>query len=106
MEEWKVISFAPKYEVSNKGRIRNRNTKYVLKPYLGGSHKNPQIFLCCGLWGKEQHTIAQIVFNHWCLRDGERPTYYGNNGYKVKNNRIGYRDGNKTNLKPSNLYRY
>ena len=45
MEEWKVITFAPKYEVSNKGRIRNRNT-------------------------------------------------------------IGYRDGDRTNLKPSNLYRY
>lgn len=106
MENWKVITFANKYEVSNKGRIRNRTTRKVLKPYIGGSHKNPQIFLCCGVFGREQHTISQIVFNHFCLRDGERPTYYGSNGYNVKNNRIGHFDGNKLNNNSNNLYRY
>lgn len=32
MEKWKQITFAPKYEVSNMGRIRNIRTKKVLKP--------------------------------------------------------------------------
>lgn len=107
MEEWKVIEFATNYEVSNHGRIRNRRTKYVLKPITKSSHKQPQIFLqSSSIWGKAQHTISQIVYNHWCRRDGERPSYYESNGYMVKGNRIGHRDGNIMNNHPNNLYRY
>lgn len=107
MEKWKQITFAPKYEVSNMGRIRNIRTKKVLKPRAPRlCHGQLTIFLCCGIWGKEQHTISQIVYNHWCLREGEKPTYYGYNGYKVKNNRIGHYDGDETNNRMENLYRY
>lgn len=106
MENWKVITFAPKYEVSNMGRIRNRKTQKVLKPYYGGSHKQAQIFLCCGIFGREQHTISQIVYNHFCLKEGEKPSYYGHNGYKVKNNRIGHYNGNERDNRAGNLYRY
>ena len=108
MEKWKQITFAPKYEVSNMGRIRNRESGYVLKPISPNktSHKQLQICLRCGIWGKEQHTISQIVYNHWCLKDGENPTYYEHNEYKVKNNRIGHYDGNVANNKMKNLYRY
>ena len=31
MERWKTIEIAPKYEVSNKGLIRNKDTKLTLK---------------------------------------------------------------------------
>ena len=106
MEEWKVITFAPKYEGSNKGRIRNRNTLKIIKPYVTKTFPTPRVTLRCGVYGKETHTISQIIYNHWCRREGERESYYQYNGFMVKNNRIGYRDGDKTNLKPSNLYRY
>lgn len=32
MEEWRMISGFPKYEVSNKGRIRNAKTGRIMKP--------------------------------------------------------------------------
>ena len=106
MEEWKVITFAPKYEVSNKGNIRNRTTHKVLKPRAPRkTHKQLTIFLQCGIWGKEQHTISQIVYNHWCLQDGETPTEC-RYSFKVKGNRIGHLDGDITNNSVDNLYRY
>jgi hypothetical protein len=107
MEKWKQIIFAPKYEVSNYGHIRNRKTKRVLKPREPRlSHWQLTIFLRCGIWGKEQHTISQIVYNHWCLKENEKTSYYANNGYMVKNNRIGHLDGDIRNNRADNLYRY
>lgn len=107
MEQWRDISFAPKYEVSNHGRIRNKKTKHILTPRAPRqNHKQLTIFLCCGVWGKEQHTISQIVYNTWCLREGENQTYYGANGFNVRNNRIGHYDGDITNNRADNLYRY
>lgn len=35
-EIWKDIKDFPNYEVSNRGRVRNKSTKYVLRPGLGG----------------------------------------------------------------------
>ena len=107
MENWKQITFAPKYEVSNYGNIRNVKTKKVLKPRKPRlTHNQLTIFLQCGMWGKEQHTISQIVYNHWCLKDDEKPTYYQYNGFKVGGNRIGHKDGDIYNNKADNLYRY
>jgi hypothetical protein len=106
MEQWKEITFAPKYEVSNYGRIRNIKTKHVLTPRAPRpNHKQLTIFLCRGQ-DREQHTISQIVYNHWCLEDGEKPSYYESNERKVKNNRIGHYDGDITNNRADNLYRY
>lgn len=107
MEEWKVIKFAPNYEVSNEGRIRNKTTKKVLRPRQPRlNHRQLTIFLRCGRFGRAQHTISQIVYNHWCRQEGEEPSYYGYNRYMVKGNRIGHRDGNVYNNKADNLYRY
>ena len=117
MEEWKQITFAPKYEVSNMGRIRNIRTKRVLA-YCNGkdkSHNQYTVFLVCNsicgsvqhiVSQREQHTVSQIVYNHWCLKDGERPSYYSKNYYKVGGNRIGHKDGNKANNRADNLFRY
>ena len=107
MEKWKQITFAPKYEVSNYGNIRNAKTKKVLKPRAPRlCHGQLTIFLYRSIWFHEQYTISQIVYNHWCLKEGEKPTYYNNNGFKVKNNRIGHYDGDITNNRMENLYRY
>ena len=105
-EVWKIIEFAPKYEVSNKGRVRNRSTLKIIKPYASKLRPNPRVTLRCGVYDKETHTLSQIVYNHWCLKEGEEMSYYQYNGFMVKGNRIGYRDGNRMNCNPSNLYRY
>lgn len=106
MEQWKVISFNERYEVSNYGRIRNRKTKRVLKPVKSKSHKQMQIYLFVGWYTHHQFTISQIVYNHWGLKEGEKPTYFWSNDCKVKNNRIGHYDGNIENNNVNNLYRY
>lgn len=108
-ETWKQITFAHNYEVSNFGRIRNIKTKKVLKPIdrIHSKTKNQlTIGLFSGLYRKEQHTISQIVFNHFCLAPSEAQTYYNVNGFKVKNNRIGHYDGNVYNNAAYNLFRY
>jgi len=89
------------------GRIRNIRTKKVLKPRAPRlCHGQLTIFLYRSIWFHEQYTISQIVYNHWCLKEGEKPTYFWVNGFKVKNNRIGHYDGDVTNNRMENLYRY
>ena len=110
MENWKQITFAPKYEVSNYGNIRNAKTKKLLTPRAPRpTNKQLSVFLyreCSYYRFRDQRNISQIVYNHWCLKDGETPTYYDVNGFKVKNNRIGHKDGDIYNNRADNLYRY
>lgn len=99
MEIWRSIHVAQRYEVSNKGRIRNKESKYILKTKPTPSHRHPQVFLCDGLWGKMQLTVSHLVYNAFndekvhftCGRKGER---------------IGHMDGNILNNCVENLYRY
>jgi len=110
MEEWKEITFAPTYEVSNYGNIRNAKTKRLLTPRAPRPTNNQlSVFLyreCSYYRFRDQRNISQIVYNHWCLKEGEKPTYYDINDYKVKGNRIGHYDGDVTNNRMENLYRY
>lgn len=106
MEEWKLLTWNQRYETSNYGRIRNSRTHKVLKPYITKTRKHPRVTLRGGVFGKETYTISQIIYNEWCLRDGETPSYYQSNGFMVKGNRIAHRDGDVTNLRATNLYRY
>jgi len=99
MEEWKVITFAPKYEVSNMGRIRNVKTKRILSTNPTKSHRHPQVFLRCGLFGKTQLTVSHIVYDHFC---GNANEPYTTASFTAK---IGHRDGNILNNKSTNLYR-
>lgn len=101
MEEWKVITFNPNYEVSNKGRIRNRKSGHILSTKPTKSHKHPQVFLHgnCGWFDKVQFTVSHIVYDHFCKHyDFETTTgkYY---------TRICHHDGNILNNEASNLYR-
>jgi len=101
MEEWKVISFNENYEVSNKGRIRNRKNGYILSTKPTKSHKHPQVFLHDGrmMFDKMQFTVSHIVYDHF-VKDKEFANTCGN-PYA----RIGHYDGNILNNEASNLFR-
>ena len=107
-EKWKTITFATRYEVSNLGRVRNKNTKKVLSIQGKNRNRYPTVFLVVdrSIFEHEQYSVSQLVYNHWCISEGERPSYYQQNGYKVKGNRIGHKDGDIYNNIAMNLYRY
>ena len=99
MENWKVISFNENYEVSDKGRIRNRKTGHILSTKPTKSHKHPQVFLHGSMiFTKMQFTVSHIVYDHFVKGDDE-PTTTGN--WKA---RIGHFDGNILNNEASNLF--
>lgn len=105
MEVWKNITYAPKYDVSNLGRIRNTITKRIKSAKRTPSHRHPQVHLYTRI-GKIQLTLSRIVFDHFCADNGERITRKTPYANKVKHNRIGHIDGNINNNKENNLYRY
>ena len=100
MEEWKVISFNENYEVSNKGRIRNRRNGHILSTKPTKSHKHPQVFLHGHMmFDKMQFTVSHIVYDHF-IKDEEFANTC-DNSYA----RIGHYDGNILNNEASNLFR-
>lgn len=50
MERWRIIEEFPGYEISNHGRVRNRDTGHVMSPYL-----NPNGYLTIKLWSDGKH---------------------------------------------------
>lgn len=100
MEEiWKDIDWTTCYEVSNKGRVRNKFTKHILKSKPTPSHRHPQVRLSCGLWSEMQLTLSHLVYN--AFNDNKVFYLYGHKG-----ERIGHKDGNILNNNIENLYRY
>lgn len=59
MEEWKTLTNYYNYEISNLGKVRNKNTKRILKPYC----KDGDLYISLSLNGKI-HTfkVHQLVF--------------------------------------------
>lgn len=53
-EEWETTQYK-NYEVSNKGTVRNKTTKVILKPY-----KNKQGYLQVGLMDNKKHYVRRI----------------------------------------------
>ena len=53
-EEWKTTQYK-NYEVSNKGRVRNKTTKVILKPC-----KNKQGYLQVGLMDNKKHYVRRV----------------------------------------------
>src|SRR4029077_12105329 len=49
-EEWRMVLIAPKYEVSNYGRIRNKKTGYLMKrhPASAGGYPRVSLFTVAG----------------------------------------------------------
>ena len=100
MEEiWKGIEWSTCYEVSNKGRVRNKFTKHIIKSKPTPSHRHPQVCLSCGLWSKMRLTLSHLVYN--AFNDNKVFYLYGHKG-----ERIGHKDGNILNNNIENLYRY
>lgn len=105
MEEiWRTIDWRPLYEVSNLGRVRNRKTKRIISTKRTKSHRHPQVYLynnfwCMGGTYKEQFTVSHIVYNAF-----SKDKVHFVDG-KV-GQRIGHKDGDITNNRIDNLYRY
>ena len=101
MEKWKVIDWRPLYEVSNIGRVRNIKTKRILKTSPTKSHKHPQVWLYSTYWQTtEQFTLSHIVYN--AFNENDKVNFI-NGGV---GERIGHLDGDITNNKIENLYKY
>ena len=87
LEEWHAISFAPGYEVSSAGRVRNARTGHILKPWYAGAG-----YLYVNLWSSRIkigiHRLVAFAFL------GGPPT---------PRHEVAHNDGNPENNAVSNL---
>lgn len=89
-EEWKPVKDYPNYLVSSVGRVMNKNTKRLLKPYADNSGG----YLCVNLWKNNKGKIYRIhVLVYTAFYDD-----YELNGYVIN-----HKDGIKTNNNKDNL---
>lgn len=83
------VKFAPKYEVSMCGTVRNATTKYVL-----GQHQTPTseyLYVSVRVDGeKRHHSVHRMVASAWLPNHDDLP-------------QINHKDGNKHNNHASNL---
>ena len=84
MEQWKILWWNTRYEVSNLGRVRNRKSGKILATNPTKSHKKPQV------WLYTDYKLVYFTFNGVSSRS------------EVK--RVKHRDGNVMNCKLDNLY--
>ena len=61
METWKPVIDYPKYEVSNKGRVRNKSTGYILEPLL-----NKDNYLYVDVYDKPQKPVYKRIHRLVC----------------------------------------
>ena len=83
VERFRVVRSQPMYEVSNKGKIRNRRSNRILKTSLNQGY--PNISLC----GKT-YLIHRLVAKEWCPNPENKPC-------------VDHIDGNPRNNNISNL---
>ena len=84
-ELWRTISVHERYEVSNLGRVRNRETERVLKPDLGGPYLRVK-------FGRSlRESVHVLVCTAW---HGQRP----------QGMHCLHRNDNKRDNRPENLY--
>ena len=82
-ENWQIIPLYPKYQASEFGEIRNKDTKYILKPYLTnrGYHT-------VGFWvdGKKKRlSVHRLVAMTYLPNLEELPEVNHINGVKTDN---------------------
>lgn len=89
-EIWKEIPIAPKYEVSNLGRVRNKSTLHVLKQGLI-NNTYPRVNLCT-VMGEMPVLVARQVLIAFTPHLEDLTAF------------VGYRDDNPQNTNLKNLY--
>ena len=94
MEQWKILWWNTRYEVSSLGRVRNRKSGKILTTNPTKSHKKPQVWLWSDYFNTTlQYTLDKIVYFSFCGTEGVS-----------SNARISHYDGNVMNCKLNNLY--
>lgn len=63
MENWKTIEFAPNYEVSDMGRVRNKVTKRIIKPFTDKEQKYDRVELHGEK--KRKYRVSRLVALHF-----------------------------------------
>lgn len=87
LEEWKTITEANNYEVSNLGNVRNKITHLILKGRLSKSGYY-QVSLKINSTNKfSNRYIHRLVAQHWLINNDNKPEVNHKNGNKL-NNRI------------------
>ena len=62
MELWRMVEGHPSYSVSNKGRIRNNKTGYILKPYVTGYKNNQYLTVDIKKRTTRVHRLVALAF--------------------------------------------
>ena len=62
MEEWSKIKRYPNYEISNEGRVRNKNTGHVLSPRTSNGYHTVNLFNGYGASVKYVHRLVADAF--------------------------------------------
>ncbi len=77
---WKTMY--EKYEISDCGEVRNKNTKRVLKTYINGGYK----IVCLRLNGKDkQYRVHRLVAEAFIPNSKNKPQVNHKNGIKTDN---------------------
>jgi len=61
-ETWKQIEGFSNYEVSDHGRIRNKTTNKMLKPYDSGGRMSVTLYISGKGYGKRLHNLVANAF--------------------------------------------
>lgn len=67
MEHWKTIEFAPNYEVSDYGRVRNKIKGNIVKPFTDKGQKYDRVELYNGNGKKcaKKYRVSRLVAMHF-----------------------------------------
>jgi hypothetical protein len=94
MEEWKILWWNTRYEVSTMGRVRNKKNGKILTTNPTKSHKKPQVWLYTDYFGTTlQYTLDKLVY-----------FTFNNVSSRSESKRVYHRDGDVMNCKLENLY--
>jgi hypothetical protein len=90
-EIWKVVKGFSNYEISDSGKVRNKDTKKHLAIFENGQGKVPSVCLRSSS-GKRNISIARLVGEHFLLKSRSKSF-----------TKVVHNDGNTHNNKAKNL---